>query len=142
MTRSFFLGCLVLAGCTVGEVDDLGPGGDPSLDDPPTDPTDPTDPPPPQGVTYSASIAPKLAFCAGCHAKANPDGGYRTDSYQGLLGAGKDAVPNVIAGDANSLLVLYMAPAPGKDHKGVSAAVPGLGELVRNWVVASSAAQQ
>ena len=143
MTR-FVIFAFVLTGC-VGTIEDLGgPEGD--LEGDPADPTDPTpdptEPPPaPDAITYSANIAPKLTFCAGCHAKTNPDGGYRTDSYAGLLGTGKDPVPNLIAGDAQSLLVQYLAPAPGKNHKDANTAVPGIGDLVRDWVVSSNAAQ-
>lgn len=139
-----FLTCFtfVLAAC-VGTIEDMEPVDPVDPQDPmdPTDPPpDPTDPPPPPAeLRYATDIAPKLAFCAGCHANAAPEGKYRTDSYAALLGIGKDTIPNVIASDANSLLVQYLAPAPGKNHKGANEAVPGIGALVRDWVVTAGA---
>ena len=96
---------------------------------------------PPATLTYTTDIAPKLTFCAGCHAIATPAGNYRTDSYTGVLGNGQDGIANVIAGNPQSLLVVYLEPAPGKNHKNANAVVPGLGMLVRDWVVDNGAAQ-
>jgi hypothetical protein len=121
-----------------GSFDESEPAGEPP---PGTPPEQPPDEPASGPITYAADIAPKLAFCGGCHANANPDGKYRTDSYDGLIGGGKDAIANVIGGDAKSLLVEYLAPAPGKNHKNASSAVPGIGTLVRDWVVMHGAAQ-
>jgi hypothetical protein len=135
--------CLV--GC-IGTIEDVGgpidfddePPGEPA---PGTPPGQPPGNPPSGSLTYAADIAPKLTFCAGCHAKANPDGDYRTDSYAGLIDGGKDNIANVIGGDAKSLLVEYLAPPPGKNHKNAGTAVPGIGALVRAWVVDHGAAQ-
>jgi hypothetical protein len=135
------LACVLFAACvgSIEDVEDVDASGEPSTDDP-QDPS-PSDPPQdlPGSITYRASIAPKLAFCMGCHGPTKPDGMYRVDSYQGLLGTGKDAIPNVIAGDAASLLVEYLAPPPGKNHKNANTAVPDIGVLVRDWVVTSNA---
>lgn len=101
----------------------------------------PPPPPPPPRYTYSADIAPVTSgFCSGCHAAPNPDGNYLTDSLAGLFGNGTDAVPNIVAGNASSLFVLYMAPAPGKNHKNVNLIYPGFGQIARDWVVLDGAA--
>lgn len=100
-----------------------------------------TPPPPPLAFTYTNGIAPKMAFCNGCHTGTNPDGSYRTDSYAGLRGNGSDNVVNVIPGDETSKFVRYMAAPPGKDHKSINTIYPGFGQIVRDWVVLVNAAE-
>jgi len=88
--------------------------------------------------TYANDIAPKMTmYCNGCHGDANAPGNYHTDTYAGLLGNGSDNTPNVIPGNANSLLVQYML----NNHKNVNTVFPGFPTVVRDWVVVDNAAQ-
>jgi Planctomycete cytochrome C len=63
---------------------------------------------PGEGLTFGDDIAPLLAAndCLNCHGPTNVQGGYSLASYDAVLGFGSDSVPNVIPGDANSVLVL------------------------------------
>ena len=86
------------------------------------------------GLSYRAPLRSALfdARCSGCHGSASAGGGYRTDSYAGLLGGGADATPDLIAGDPNCLLVRKCKPRASMFELG------GLSdldyEMLKNWV--------
>ncbi|MBW2461061.1 MAG: hypothetical protein JRH11_05410 [Deltaproteobacteria bacterium] len=65
--------------------------------------------PPPTGddpVAYTTDIAPIIESngCTRCHGSS---GSYDLSSFSDVIGSGSDDVPNVIAGDADSVLIDY-----------------------------------
>ncbi len=73
------------------------------------------------------------AHCTSCHGATAPAGNYRTDSAGGLLGAGTDATPNLVAGDPMSLIVRKCKPG---NSMFVAGNLTDLDyEVIRNWVV-------
>jgi hypothetical protein len=63
------------------------------------------------GLNYTSTLRALLdAHCTSCHGASGPGGSYRTDSYAALFGPGTSPTPNVIAGDATSLLVVKCRP--------------------------------
>ncbi len=92
------------------------------------------------GLNYDAPLRDLFArHCDSCHGPALAAGSYRTDSYLGLFGAGISAIPNVIPGNPNCLLVVKTKPQNSMFRLG------GLSyfdfELIRNWVVSYQARQ-
>ena len=90
------------------------------------------------GLSYTAPL--KTLFderCSSCHGATRADGSYRTDSYAGLLGGGKDGVPDLIPGDPTCLLVRRCKP------HGSMFNLAGLSyfdfELINNWVTTYNA---
>ena len=74
--------------------------------------------------------------CVDCHKITEALGAYSLETYDAALGFGADGdVPNVIAGDATSLLAQYCVDG----HEGASAA---LATEVMDWIVAGEAAEQ
>lgn len=79
-------------------------------------------------LSWSSGIRQVLLSdgCVACHGL---QGGYSLETYSGTLGFGSDqAVPNVIPGDANSLLITYYED----EHYTTSTANAA---LVRQWIV-------
>ncbi|MCP4445982.1 MAG: hypothetical protein GY811_11645 [Myxococcales bacterium] len=83
-------------------------------------------------VTWDSSIRQLLVSdgCTTCHGL---QGAYSLETYSAALGFGTDqTVPNVIPGDANSLLITYY----DNQHHTTSTANA---ELVRRWIVENDA---
>jgi len=57
-------------------------------------------------LTWEANVRPLLNArgCLGCHGSS---GAYSLESYSAALGFGSDGIPNVVPGDALSLLIVY-----------------------------------
>ena len=91
------------------------------------------------GLWYSNPIRSLLARkCTPCHSDRRAGGDYRTDSYEALYALGTDAAsssprPNLIPGDARSLLVIRTSPL----HSMFNIAHLNYEEsqLITNWVV-------
>lgn len=84
-------------------------------------------------LTWAADIGPLLAAkCTSCHGNS---GSYSLTTLANAKGPGTDAVPNIVPGDASSLLVIYCRDG----HQGVGA-VDGL--KVMRWVVDWGAAER
>jgi hypothetical protein len=77
-------------------------------------------------LTWMADIAPLMAAkCTSCHGSS---GNYSLQSLTSAKGPGTDAIPNILPGDASSVLVTYCRDG----HQGIGA-VDGL--KVARWVV-------
>ncbi len=94
---------------------------------------------PPQEVTYSEDIAPIFQErCLSCHGPDISNASYDLSTYDGVLGPGSDEVPNAIAGDSNSLLVVVSMPGGSMSTLyGESSEA----DLVIKWVVEDSLAR-
>ncbi len=81
---------------------------------------------------FAADVHPVLEkyACGDCHGTA---GNYSVARYQDTFGSGTDSTPNVIAGDASSLLVTIVAAG----HDGVSNQDV---RIIERWVVDGQAA--
>ena len=82
-------------------------------------------------VTWNANIRSVVAGSTpggGCHGGASPAGNYSLTSYAGALGNGADSTPNVIPGNAGSLLITH-------GHAG------GIRPDLIAWIVNNNAAQ-
>lgn len=75
--------------------------------------------------TWTGDAARRLERCTSCHGDA---GRYSLESYRDSLGAGTDAVPNVVAGDASSALVDYCR----RGHGGIGAADT---DVIERWIL-------
>ena len=63
------------------------------------------------GLSYREPVQALLdASCVSCHGPSRSDGNYRVDTYAGLFGSGTDAMPNVVAGNLKSKLVVRCKP--------------------------------
>lgn len=63
------------------------------------------------GLSYAQPMKALFdARCSPCHGASNPGGGYRTDSYEQLFGAGTSPAPNLIPGDPSCQLVVKCRP--------------------------------
>jgi mono/diheme cytochrome c family protein len=85
-------------------------------------------------LTWERHVGPMMGArgCVPCHG----DGGsYSVETYAAALGPGSDAVPNVIPGDASSLLLTYSLAG----HGGLGAA--DLSRL-RGWIVDADARER
>ena len=90
------------------------------------------------GLRYGTDIAPLFAaHCDGCHGSARADGSYRTDSLEGLFGAGTDGTPDLIVGDANCSLVRRTRPQKSMYDRG--SLDPLEADIIQNWVVSYQA---
>ncbi len=79
---------------------------------------------------YRADMSPALTdACVGCHGPERSEGGYRLDSYGGVVAADDTGALRVVAGDAASPLLRMAEGAAG--HPSASADVQ---ELLRRWV--------
>ena len=95
------------------------------------------------GLWYSRPVRQLLEQkCTPCHNSHRAGGNYRTDSYEALFGYGSDGSsgsprPNVIAGDARSLLLIRTAP----HHSMFNVAHMNVAEsqILLNWVVSFEA---
>jgi hypothetical protein len=68
--------------------------------------------PPATEVSFSKDVQPILnASCMPCHAGADAKAKYDLTGYVGVMGAGKDAVPNVLTGKCDSSLLFQMVSA-------------------------------
>ncbi len=91
------------------------------------------------GLWYSRPIRELLARkCDACHDAARAGGDYRTDSYAALFADGSDAGssnprPNLIPGDARSLLVIRTSP--GHSMFNIAHLSYAESQLFINWVV-------
>ena len=95
---------------------------------------------PPERVTYEGTI--KAIFdrqCTSCHSGASPAARYDLTSYAGAKGSGLDGIPDAIAGDRASLLVVK-SQAGGSMNAYYSG--PEEVALVERWVVADSLAER
>lgn len=84
------------------------------------------------GLTWNSSIRQMLIGdgCTGCHGL---QGAYSLETYSGALGFGADQItPNVIPGDATSLLIVYY----DDEHYTTSTENAA---LVRQWIVEADA---
>lgn len=100
----------------------------------------PTKVAPIERVTYEGAV--KAIFdrqCTSCHSGANPAARYDLSSYAGAKGSGLDGIPNAIAGDPTSLLVVK-SKAGGSMNAYYSG--PDEVALVERWVVADSLAER
>ena len=98
----------------------------------------PASPAPPDRVTYEADVKPIFdARCISCHGGANPAARYDMTTLDGIKGNGLDGVPNAIAGDPQSLLVVKSEPG-GSMNSFYSS--PDEVALVERWVVEDSLA--
>ncbi len=81
-------------------------------------------------LTWEADIGPMLgaAGCTRCHGTA---GRYSVETYAQALAAGSDTTPNVVPGDASSVLVMYGEAG----HQGLRYE---LALQVRRWVLAGA----
>lgn len=85
------------------------------------------------GLTWGGDIDPLLARvgCRDCHGNS---GAYSLDSYTAAFGFGTDQVPNIIPGNAQSLLIQYCE----QGHEGI---VSTDALVVIEWVVDWGAAE-
>lgn len=84
-------------------------------------------------VSWKADVGPAFGeHCQECHSGPVAAGKYDLTSYQGALGTGTDATPDVIAGDASSRLLTTLDSAAAED---VHAGFPEVLTLARRWVV-------
>ncbi len=85
-------------------------------------------------LTWVKDINPLLQTngCRDCHGTL---GAYSVESYTAVLGFGTDQIPNVIAGDATSLLITYCTDG----HGGIRFADA---LKVVEWIVDNNAAEQ
>jgi mono/diheme cytochrome c family protein len=98
----------------------------------------PASPEPPDRVTYEADVKPLFdARCVSCHSGANPAAQYDMSTLDGIVGNGTDGVPNAIAGDPLSRLVVESKPG-GSMNSFYSS--PDEVALVERWVVEDSLA--
>ncbi len=90
------------------------------------------------GLSYRAPVRALLgAHCSSCHGASRADGSYRTDSEAELVGGGRNATPNLIAGDPNSLLLVKCRPGNSMFNRGNLSFLDF--EILLNWVVSYSA---
>lgn len=87
-------------------------------------------------VSWQGDVAPLLAACRDCHGGEAPAAGYSLTTYLGALGGGSDEVPNAIAGDASSRLLVEVEAPRDEAHHLPDAAVA----VLRRWVVDSELA--
>lgn len=81
--------------------------------------------------SWKTTVAPLLAGCTGCHGGESPAAGYALTSYLGALGGGSDELPDAIAGDARSRLLVQLSPETADEaHRLPAEAL----EVVRRWV--------
>ncbi len=90
------------------------------------------------GLWYSYPIHDVLQRkCTPCHRAGNAGGNYRTDSYEALYDFGSDASsnprPNLIPGDARSLLVIRTSPRHSMFNAGHLSYAES--QLFINWIV-------
>ena len=90
------------------------------------------------GLWYSYPIRALLERkCTPCHREGHPGGNYRTNSYEALYGFGSDAEssprPNLIPGDARSLLVIRTSPLHSRFN--IAHLSYAESQLITNWVV-------
>ena len=86
-------------------------------------------------ITWNSSIRQILIDdgCTGCHGL---QGAYSLETYNGALGFGTDqSEPNVVPGNASSLLITYYDDS--EHHASLANA-----ELVRRWIVDNDAAEE
>jgi len=85
-------------------------------------------------VSFAKDIQPMFnQNCMPCHAgSADSKSPYVVTSYAGVMGNGKDSVPNVLPGNADSSLLCQMLKAGTMPKTGPLA--PAKVELVTRWV--------
>lgn len=90
------------------------------------------------GLSYRTPVRQLfVAHCDRCHGPANPGGSYRTDSYSALQGTGRDATPNLIAGDPSCLVLRRTRPLRTMFDQGDLTYLDY--EILLNWVVSYGA---
>lgn len=93
----------------------------------------PVAPLPGEALTFAHDIQPLLQqHCAGCHSGASAGGQYDLSSLSGVFGTGSNAVSNVVAGNAQSMLLTALGSGT---HAGIGAAVKA---ALHKWVVEDS----
>lgn len=90
------------------------------------------------GLSYAAPMREWLdSRCTSCHGASRQDGLYRTDTYSALFGGGRNATPNLIAGDPRCLIVTKCGPRHSMFN--VANLTYFDYELIRNWVASFNA---
>jgi mono/diheme cytochrome c family protein len=98
----------------------------------------PTAAPEPDRVTYEEVIQPLFEQrCVSCHSGSSPAARYDMTTLEGIQGNGTDDIPNAIAGDPQSLLVVKSQPGESMNRYYVGQAEV---DLVVKWVVEDSLA--
>jgi len=89
-------------------------------------------------LAFNGSISQDVQLCVACHGPALQEGGYRVDTYAGIVGLGGDAIANVIPGDINSLLITEMDPllAPRIEHTAYATDIRK--QLYVDWITAGA----
>lgn len=94
--------------------------------------------PEPDRVTYEGVIRPLFEQrCVSCHSGTNPAASYDVSTLEGIKGNGTDDIPNAIAGDPQSLLVVKSQPGGSMNRYYVGQTEV---DLVVKWVVEDSLA--
>ena len=90
------------------------------------------------GLSYSTPLKELFdSHCTSCHGPTVAEGGYRTDSYDALLGDGSDARPNLVPSDPNCLIVRRCRPRNSMFNLGRLDYLDY--EVLKNWVVSYQA---
>jgi len=110
--------------------EDSGADGGASAPDAGTAEVDAT---PAAGLTWERDVSPIMrARCTRCHGSS---GAYSVESYGGAFGFGTDNIPNILPGDATSLLAQYCE----QGHEGMPASDA---LMVIEWIVDWDAAER
>ncbi len=84
-------------------------------------------------VSFCRDVLPLLKRLAGdCHTADNMAGEYSLDSYEAVMAAGTDSIPNVVPGKPeSSLLYIYLEKGHPFNKKPDSASL----NIIRTWIL-------